>query len=530
MTAGSGGGRRRSHTAKGHWRQRQESANWKQKPSTSWAEWHEEAEDGNDEHDRAPKWGGPRQVCPDALKRTRMCPEVLAHRSCNRESCTFAHTRRELRPQPDLAKTRLCTFYMRGTCPHASACKFAHGESELQAPCVKNTSLSNEDPRQCSNTDRSPPDERAAAPMQTPSPPLARSEDSYLSDSLATTAEDVHRARNKVKMGKSGATLMVLNIPSFLTQGSLLRLFEDLSERLLAEVDFFHVPWDTHEECNHSYAIINFASSAAATDFKAHWDGRRLIKDSGGCLRIVPAVLQGLSANVRHFLGDSASTAALDAKFKPLGREVMPRPIVSLGSLRQLSPGARELRPASSTAVSSEAHSSNELPHRSQIEVVFPMPSQSDVAPQGGGACCHGPSASAVPTCWSVMQTPTNMHLPAQQVPACSAAQPGMYGCWQPMPLLSEPLPAFQPVLGCVPPPQTVHPMVVASTVPPCQHVWSCAPHACLGATAIPTVACNRAQEPVYNDFHRDHRWVQHVPKASGTATTSASGAPTAKQ
>mmetsp|Transcript_4202 Transcript_4202/g.7135 ORF Transcript_4202/g.7135 Transcript_4202/m.7135 type:complete len:561 (+) Transcript_4202:87-1769(+) len=555
---GSSGGSHSSHKGKAHWKARQESGQVAAKPSNSWAELHEdwEAPDGgNSEYrpDRDPKWGGPRQACQDALRKTRMCPVMLAHGSCTRPSCSFAHSQAELKPRPDLAKTRLCTLHMRGTCPHGSSCRFAHGEHELVAPRTKSTDLSTRERRQRSSRARRPPpvaDEQASAQhQQPPSTAPTHSDDGYLSDSCQEASQETELdslpsqarrqsqqsrtsrsstlekgAPSKANVQERGATLMVLNIPAFLTQGALLRLFEDLSESLLAEVDFFHVPWDAYEECNHSYAIINFASTTSASAFKAHWDGRRLMKDAGGQLRIVPAVLQGLSANVKHFLSDGTPNATLDKKFQPLAREVAPRPIVSLGSLRQVSLGEHELVPRSSKPLSNGAHSSNEIPHpQSQHEATFSTTSRSQALCGGGGAFqCHGVEGAPPPTPsnWSAMQTPANMHMHAQQAAACSVPQPGPCGCWQPIPL-PEPVPAFQPVMGCVPPPLPMHPLIVAPAVPQCQTGWS----------PVPTSVPHLAQAHVYHDFHRGHHWVQHYPKTSCTATTSSSGeAPTAEQ
>lgn len=50
------------------------------------------------------------------------------------ESCSFAHTRSDLRFQPNLQKTHLCLAFQRnGTCRDGSACKYAHGVEDLMA-------------------------------------------------------------------------------------------------------------------------------------------------------------------------------------------------------------------------------------------------------------------------------------------------------------------------------------------------------------------------------------------------------------
>jgi len=313
-------------------------------------------------------------------------------------------------PRPDLTKTQLCKYYMRGTCPlDSSSCRFAHGEHELRPwqdlgptatarrrPEAPQTSSSwyqrYEEPESYGRRGRSlppaprakapspkralhevlqrapwrnkeddwgkrsysywevseharagerrnsgreapaaapPPVQRSGRPAMAPppsSPPPAPPEDMVLEDFLAD-AMDTSEVQ--------GHTLMVLNIPTFLTQGALLSLFEDLSAKLVKEVDFFHVPWNMDDECNFSYAILNFASRPSAERFKAQWHCKHLLKDtSSATLRVVPGILQGFSANVRHFMGPGGSTSTpAGQKFQPMLREVTQRQVMPLSSI-----------------------------------------------------------------------------------------------------------------------------------------------------------------------------------------------------
>jgi len=67
------------------------------------------------------------------LEKTKMCkffPMGLCKRGNN---CTFAHSRRQLRPQPDLYRTQMCIdFLQNGSCDFGANCRYAHSEKELR--------------------------------------------------------------------------------------------------------------------------------------------------------------------------------------------------------------------------------------------------------------------------------------------------------------------------------------------------------------------------------------------------------------
>eukprot|EP00388_Colpodella_angusta_P037384 GDKK01041481.1.p1 GENE.GDKK01041481.1~~GDKK01041481.1.p1 ORF type:complete len:1002 (-),score=406.81 GDKK01041481.1:1120-4125(-) len=68
----------------------------------------------------------------DQFVNTKLCPLVVEGRSCDEDSCLFAHSEEELRPTPNLKKTRLCANFKKGSCSRGDACIYAHGDSELR--------------------------------------------------------------------------------------------------------------------------------------------------------------------------------------------------------------------------------------------------------------------------------------------------------------------------------------------------------------------------------------------------------------
>uniref|UniRef100_A0A0G4G4N0 C3H1-type domain-containing protein n=1 Tax=Chromera velia CCMP2878 TaxID=1169474 RepID=A0A0G4G4N0_9ALVE len=62
-----------------------------------------------------------------------MCPYLQKGNCRKQEGCTFAHSKEELRPLPDLAKTKICRDFRLGRCPNGKNCNFAHGVEELKA-------------------------------------------------------------------------------------------------------------------------------------------------------------------------------------------------------------------------------------------------------------------------------------------------------------------------------------------------------------------------------------------------------------
>jgi len=115
--------------------------------------------------------------------------------------------------------------------------------------------------------------------------------------------------------------MMMTNVPQFLTQGALISLLEDLSTYMRGAFDFFYCPWDSYQDCNLGYAIINFFLRSVATEFEKQWADQPLLPRTHASkrLRIKPAALQGRAANLRHFSGFSLAHHK-DPRFRPLVR------------------------------------------------------------------------------------------------------------------------------------------------------------------------------------------------------------------
>eukprot|EP00418_Pyrodinium_bahamense_P085283 CAMPEP_0179072716 /NCGR_PEP_ID=MMETSP0796-20121207/32199_1 /TAXON_ID=73915 /ORGANISM="Pyrodinium bahamense, Strain pbaha01" /LENGTH=787 /DNA_ID=CAMNT_0020769887 /DNA_START=1 /DNA_END=2365 /DNA_ORIENTATION=+ len=68
----------------------------------------------------------------EQFHKTKLCVFHKKNKCALASSCPFAHTREELQPAPDLAKTKLCYNFFRRKC-NDTRCKFAHGYTELRA-------------------------------------------------------------------------------------------------------------------------------------------------------------------------------------------------------------------------------------------------------------------------------------------------------------------------------------------------------------------------------------------------------------
>lgn len=131
---------------------------------------------------------------------------------------------------------------------------------------------------------------------------------------------DTRRGRS-ASVHREYTTLMIMNVPNFLTQGALVSLFEDLTVSMRGAYDFFYCPWDPVQDKNLGYAIMNFSSRTVASAFERQWSNQTLLSRSNNQkkLRVVPAALQGRTANIRHFSGFSLARH-VDPRFRPLVR------------------------------------------------------------------------------------------------------------------------------------------------------------------------------------------------------------------
>jgi len=73
-----------------------------------------------------------------ALDKTKLCKFFLKGQCRRGSTCTFAHGRRQLRPQPDLFRTQLCIDFVNGgSCSFGASCRYAHNSEELRVPDLK---------------------------------------------------------------------------------------------------------------------------------------------------------------------------------------------------------------------------------------------------------------------------------------------------------------------------------------------------------------------------------------------------------
>jgi len=116
-------------------------------------------------------------------------------------------------------------------------------------------------------------------------------------------------------------TLLVINVPIYLTQGALLSMLEDLTQSMRGNYDFYYCPWNEQEGRNTGYAILNFPDPNHALDFQRHWTNRLLCRGGRGRpIRVLRASVQGLEANLEYFSRVEIS-ACSDLRFRPLYRD-----------------------------------------------------------------------------------------------------------------------------------------------------------------------------------------------------------------
>lgn len=310
-----------------------------------------------------------------------MCKAFLTHGNCTNRHCTFAHDERELRATEGFFKTKLCKFADSGRCKHGKSCRFAHSAEELgpqrvelreQAPSLRAAAPM---PASFVTPKSSPLSAMSAVPgpffgeavqalqaLQGLQGQLAMAEaqralltDSKSEQSRSTRAEtfvtsgDVSgssvdsggdedtRDGTTKSATRSCTTLMLVNVPQFLTQGAFLSLLEDLSPEMRNAFDFFYLPWDGSQEQNLGYAIINFIERSAAVDFEEKWSDQPFPGQSNRMppLRVLPAALQGRAANLRHFSGFSLAQEA-EPRFRPLVRALPEDQLVPMAVAKEM--------------------------------------------------------------------------------------------------------------------------------------------------------------------------------------------------
>lgn len=136
-------------------------------------------------------------------------------------------------------------------------------------------------------------------------------------------------------------TMLLMNVPEFLDQGDMVRLFDHLSPGVSTSIDFFYLPWDPNHCRNLGYAIINFVDTDHASSFQCEWNNKELTEgamsdakwkwkmDQG--LKIVPAIIQGKAKNVCHFSTFSLTLTG-NLEFGPLARSRPEDPLLPVTS------------------------------------------------------------------------------------------------------------------------------------------------------------------------------------------------------
>jgi len=117
-------------------------------------------------------------------------------------------------------------------------------------------------------------------------------------------------------------TVLVTNIPTYLTQGALLSMFEDLTYEMRGNFDFYFCPWDERLGHNLGYALLNFVDPSDAAAFQQTWSNKELCRGPRGqrTLRVLKAPVQGLQANLEYF-SRVEITPCTDQRFRPLFRD-----------------------------------------------------------------------------------------------------------------------------------------------------------------------------------------------------------------
>jgi len=157
------------------------------------------------------------------------------------------------------------------------------------------------------------------------------------------------RRSNETVPARRCTTVMLTNIPTFLTQGALVSLLEDLTTNARGAFDFFYCPWDPYEDRNLGYAIVNFFTRAVAAEFERQWANKPLLRERGvRKMRIVPAALQGRAANLRHF-SDFNLANHPDPRFRPLIRAGPNEPLRPMALCQELPASSNRSAAAAST-------------------------------------------------------------------------------------------------------------------------------------------------------------------------------------
>ena len=121
----------------------------------------------------------------------------------------------------------------------------------------------------------------------------------------------------------SETTVMLRNLPNKLSQLDIIRCLEE--KGFGGSFDFFYAPLDFKSRCNLGYAFINLCSPSEAVRLWHALKGNRLVSETavvGPALKssktceVSWARIQGLAANVKHYMHSPVNSLALE--FRPM--------------------------------------------------------------------------------------------------------------------------------------------------------------------------------------------------------------------
>jgi len=174
------------------------------------------------------------------------------------------------------------------------------------------------------------------------------------SEEPRTKAKERRPQKETDSFGQSKVTtLLITNIPTYLTQGALLSMFEDLNYAMRGAYDFYYCPWDEKMGHNLGYTILNFVDPNDAAAFQSTWSNKELCRGGRGQkpLRVMKASVQGLHANLAYFSTVEIAPCT-DLRFRPLYRDadgiLQPLPLNTPSSAAPGNPGHSRIPPESS--------------------------------------------------------------------------------------------------------------------------------------------------------------------------------------
>lgn len=174
---------------------------------------------------------------------------------------------------------------------------------------------------------------------QTPPPTVSKKEKSQKS-----RGKNKSESKDSKNQSDQYTTCMLRNIPN---KYSPKMLVDQLHDRgFLNCYDFLYLPIDFQNKCNMGYAFINFRSHRSYLDFVEKFEGFPLPGFlSKKVCGVVPARMQGLDANVKHFVNSPIMDHVSDS-CKPLlldeNNKVIPFPTQSDNESKKKNHGRRK--------------------------------------------------------------------------------------------------------------------------------------------------------------------------------------------